>query len=392
MSLVTANGVNVLHASILMPLYGLWTADLVLDQPDGTGFDAGTKVSIACNGGLTFNGVVVPDRTGDYLDSVHVRVIAGAGGMTKPATVKGYAQPGAYVRDVLNQLATDSGETLSSDIAQSLLQTNLTAWATLKGTVSAALVSLIEIVVPDANWRMTPDGKLLVVEETWPASNEAYELIANNPSERSFDLGVDTFTIVPGVNLSGVGTVNRVEHYYTESGLRSHVMTQIADEDRGTGAAIQALARQMTAKLDFYALYDAKVAAQSADGATVDLIPSDKRIPQLQRVPLVLGTPGTVVKFVPGSFVRLGWNNGNPEQPYACLFQGGETVTSISFAGNSVPFVQGASKELGVLTLTVGGSATLAWTYKDANGVTTTGASGAPITLTGKGAQIVTVG
>ncbi len=392
MSLLTANGVGVLEASIIMPLYGLWTADLVLDQPDGTGFDAGTQVTISCDGGLTFVGVVVPDRTGDYLDAVHVRVIGGAGGMTKAATVKGYVQPGAFVRDVLNQLASDAGETLSPDIDQGLMSTNLAAWATLEGTVSAGLVSLIDIVSPEANWRMTPDGKLLVVVETWPDATADYELVANDPSQRSWDLGVDTFTVVPGVNLSGVGQVNRVEHYFTGEGLRTHVLTQLASEDRGTAAAIQALARQLTAKLDYFALYDAKVNAQSADGKTVDITPSDPRIPQLQRVPLVLGIPGTVAKVVPGTFVRLGWNDGNPEKPYACLFQGGETVSSMSIAGSGVPFVQGASKELGILTLTVGGSATLAWTYKDANGVTTTGASGAPITLTGKGAQIVTVG
>lgn len=330
MSLLTANNVNVLEASIIMPLYGLWTADLVLDQPDGTGFDAGTQVQILCDGGLTFVGVVVPDRTGDYLDAVHVRVIGGAGGMTKAATVKGYVQPGAFVSDVLNQLASDAGETLSPDIDSGLLTTNLTAWATLEGTVSAGLVSLIDIVSPTANWRMTPDGKLLVVVETWPDDTADYELIANDPAQRSWDLGVDTFTVTPGVNLSGVGQVNRVEHYFTEDGLRSHVLTQLANEDRGTAAAIQALARQLTAKLDYFALYDAKVNAQSADGTTVDITPSDPRIPQLQRVPLVLGTPATVIKFAPGNFVRLGWNDGNPEKPYACLFQGGETLTSYS--------------------------------------------------------------
>ena len=105
MSQVTINGVNVLSGSIVMPLRGVWTADLVIDQPDGSGFDAGTSVSIESEDGLTFTGTVAPDRTGDFLDAVHVRVLGGAGGMATTLTARGYVQPGAFVRDVLNGIA-----------------------------------------------------------------------------------------------------------------------------------------------------------------------------------------------------------------------------------------------------------------------------------------------
>src|SRR5262249_23221384 len=156
------NNVACIAASIVMPIFGVWSADLILDQPDGTGFDAGTQVTIHCDGGLDFVGTVVADRTGSFLDSVHVRVLGGAGGRGSAATVPGYNQPGALVRNVLNQLASDSGEILSSDITQDFLGTNLSAWATLHGTVSAALKQVIDVILPDANWRMGADGKLFV--------------------------------------------------------------------------------------------------------------------------------------------------------------------------------------------------------------------------------------
>ncbi len=74
MSLVTANGVTVIGGSIMMPLRGVWSADLVIDQPDGSGFDAGTAVAIKCADGIELDGTVVPDRTGSFLDAVHVRL------------------------------------------------------------------------------------------------------------------------------------------------------------------------------------------------------------------------------------------------------------------------------------------------------------------------------
>jgi hypothetical protein len=84
------------------------------------------------------------------------------------------------------------------------------------------------------------------------------------------------------------------------------------------------------AGVDFFALYDAKVVSQSADGATVDIQPVDSRLAGMQRVPLRLGLPGCTVKFAPGAIVRLGWDRGNPEFPYTCLFNGGESLISVA--------------------------------------------------------------
>jgi len=78
MALVSANDVAVLNGTIMMPLIGVWVADFVLDQPDGTGFDAGTKVTIASENGFELKGTVAPNRTGDYLDAVHVRILGGS--------------------------------------------------------------------------------------------------------------------------------------------------------------------------------------------------------------------------------------------------------------------------------------------------------------------------
>lgn len=393
MSLIKANSVPVLSGTIALPLVGVWTADLVLDQVDGTGFDAGTRVTIKAEDGVELTGTVSPDRSGTFLDSVHVRVVGGAAGMPTVVQPRAYVQPGAYVRDVLNGIATDSGETLSTTISASLLNTNLTAWAVMSVPAVQALLALIDIIAPSAHWRILNDGKLWVGEETWTTATPEYVELSANPSEGVFDLGVDSPSIVPGCTIDGIGKIGRVEHTIEAGKIRTRVLVYMGAEERGIRGAVAAMVRQEISGIDYYTFYDAKVQSQSDDGSTVDLQPVDTRLPGMSRVPLRWGLPGVVAKFAPGTMMRLGWDRGNPQYPYACLSQGGETVTQIQIAGTGEPFVAGTASEIGTLTLTVAGSATLSWTYLAAGDVVpTSGASGQPITLKGKKAQKVQLG
>jgi len=392
MSVVVANDVNVIAGTITMPLRGVWWADLVIDQVDGTGFDAGTEVTVKCDDGIELKGTVVPDRTGSYLDAVHVRLLGGKAGMSKEVKPKGFVQPGAYVRDVLGNINDASGESLDSTVSTSFLQMNLTAWATFAQAASQALTALLDIVAPAANWRFLENGKLWIGEETWPTVTVEHSVLSRNPSDGSVNVGVNSPSITPGCAIDGIGKINRVEHTIESGKIRSRLWVQLVDEERGVVAAVKKMVRQEIAGIDYFTLYDAKIQSQSSDGKTVDVQPGDVRLPGMSKVPLRNGVAATVCKVAPGTFVRVGWDRGDPSMPYACLWQGGETVTSIAIAGSDVPFVKGSSNQLGTLTLTVAGSATLAWTYVDATGTTTTGASGAPITLTGKTAQKVTIG
>jgi hypothetical protein len=329
MSLVTANGVSVLGGSILMPLVGVWTADLVVDRADS--LTAGASVSIEADG-FTLKGTIAPERAGEFLDATHVRVIGGKGGLAKTAQPRSYAQPGAYVRDVLNGLAQDSGETFATTTDAAFLATNLVAWAVMAVPVSQAMATLLQVVAPDLSWRILPDGTLWIGSESWTSSGVQFEILEQDPTHGQYELGVESPSIAPGVELADVGKVSRVEHRIGDDGVRSHVWT--SDTDRGIKSAVASLVKQAIPGIDYFALYDARVVTQSADGATVDLQPLDKRLPGFGRVRLKLGIPATVAKFAPGAIVRLGWDRGNPSLPFACLFDGGATLTTLEIAGN----------------------------------------------------------
>lgn len=85
---------------------------------------------------------------------------------------------------------------------------------------------------------------------------------------------------------------------------------------------LAAIVRALTARVDYCALYRAKVISQSADLLTVDVQPTavdpltgNPRMPGLTAVPLRAPAPGATV--VASGFVLVGFEDGDPRQPYA---------------------------------------------------------------------------
>lgn len=334
MALVTANNISVISGIISMPLSGIWSADLVIDKNDASNFEEGTKITISSQG-TNFVGTVVKGRSGDFLEAVHIKVIGGAAGMSNSSAPRSYVQPHAFVRDVLGGLTKDSGETLDSTTDSSFLSTNITAWAVTKVPVSRALTYLIELIDPTMSWRILLNGNLWVGNESWPNLDGQFFIMEQNPANKTTVLGVEYPFVYPGVTLNGVGRVERVEHQISHTEIRTKVWTEILTEERGIKEAIIAIAQQAIAGIDYYALYDAKVVSQSSDGTKVDVQPLDSRLPGMSSVPLCPGIPGTTMKVASGSFLRVGWSGGNPTLPYAAIWNGNETVTRISIAGDT---------------------------------------------------------
>lgn len=98
--------------------------------------------------------------------------------------------------------------------------------------------------------------------------------------------------------------------------------------------AFRRAVRSALSSVDYYALYRARVVSQS--GQKVDLTPDDKRLPGLQNVRLRHGVPGLEVTVIPGCYVLLGWDNGDPSAPFASLWDGGESVTKLVLKATTV--------------------------------------------------------
>lgn len=84
----------------------------------------------------------------------------------------------------------------------------------------------------------------------------------------------------------------------------------------------------------YHRQYPATVMRQ--DGMTVDLLPDDEKIRGvgLTRVPLRIGVPGMTCTLADRARVLLSFDNGNPDQPAAALFDPG-TVRQVVFDGGT---------------------------------------------------------
>ena len=374
MALVTlsspSTSAGVISGRIRIPRVGAWYADLVVDH--GASEDLAGAVELAIGNDQVRKGTA--HRLGDRLGRTHVRVVAGAGGLQTPCKPKAYGN--VPLRLPLNDVLSGAGEQLSSTADARVLAHQLPAWSTLaqaSGEVVAELAAAI-----GATWRMLVDGTLWVGVETWPSSEITdYSLVDSEPEFGRVKIASDEPTLLPGTSLD-LGNVSYVEHHIGADRVRTlaWVETAAAAFDR-VKAPWVAFTQAAMRKVDRYARFRARVVKQS--GNRFDVAPDSPYLPSFSNVPVRLGLPAASVSVNPGAYVLIGFMGGDPQQPYVASFEGGENNASPQPVAR-----KGDHADVGKLTLTVGGTATLAWTYVDADGVTTSGVSGGPITVKGK--------
>lgn len=324
--MVLVNNISILNVTITLPSTGNWVANLVLDTNDPTGFASGDAVSIVDDAGLTFSGSVVPLRTGLFIDTLHVRVAGGKNGVGKATTPRAFQR--AFVRDILNSLLADSGETLSSTVDQSLLSEQIGNWNIYSSSVAASLDLLLANIDPNLNWRILPNGELWIGIETFPADTSQFVIMAPcNPIEQMYTLGISNITFPQGVNLANIGNVSRIEYQILPSTLRAVVWTDI-NGGRGFLPDLQAIIEYVTDKTKYFGLYLGNVTAQSADWKTVDITSVNSAIPSMSTVPLLSGQ----YENITGMQVLFGWQGGNASAPFAISFINNTGAVALALA------------------------------------------------------------
>jgi len=220
MSLIKCGTSDVLTGHIHMPSRGPWFAELDLDTdtaPSG-------KVNLASDGGLSIKGTVVKPGA-DRRGIMHTRMVGGAGGLAVLVGAASYAN--ALLSDPLNAIMSASGESLSSTISTSITSIILPFWSHLVQSARAALDLLVSAAARALGlaltWRMLSDGTVWIGQETWPSQAMAAgaDLVRQFPSAGRYELGVQTLSLLPGVNLASVGNVGAVDHWVADSNLES---------------------------------------------------------------------------------------------------------------------------------------------------------------------------
>jgi hypothetical protein len=307
---------QLLSARIRMPLAGAWVGDFVLDSPSVSG-----QVSIDTGGpgGLVLVGTVVDSGTVEEITTA--RVVGGRGGLSTVIAGKDYSD--CPLRIVLADLLGAAGEELDDSSPTEGLDTDLPRWTTKPGTVATALDELAKAIGDFAVWRVLPSGKIRFGLEAWPEVNPDYVLIDSDPAHGRMTLAPEALTVQPGTVLRSKA-ITDVEHLIDGRTIRSELRygAKTTDTDRLKGA-LRALVRHWQAPLDRFALYPAEVVAQEPQGGALSVRPFDERMPPISGVKIRHGIPGVNVEVEPGARVLVGFEAGDPELPYASLWEEG---------------------------------------------------------------------
>ena len=308
--------------SLLVPRVGQWTADVTLDA------DAGPSGACSLSlDGRVYTGHVV--RGAVYAGAWRGRIVGSAGLLADaPAT----ALQGATLALVLRDLAGAVGITLAADTGA--LDAAAPRWHRHTGPASQAVADIAR--AAGYAWRVRPDGTLWLGADTWATVTPAspVDVLDELPEAGRITLAGDTLDIAPGQTLALRGRdpvrVGCVEHRATADDVQTVV---VAEREGGTLlAALERLLGRLTRRVDYTALWPARVVAQRGDGS-LDIVPDSPRVAPCQGVPYRT-LRGLSVDVAAGARVLLGYEGGDPSQPYALAWELGD-ATSVRVNGGS---------------------------------------------------------
>lgn len=304
--------------SLLCPRVGQWTADVTLDA------DAGPSGACSLSlDGRVYTGHVV--RGAVYAGAWRGRIVGSAGLLADaPAT----ALQGATLALVLRDLAGAVGITLAADTGP--LDAVAPRWHRHTGPASQAVADIAR--AAGYAWRVRPDGTLWLGVDTWSTVTPAspVDVLDELPEVGRITLAGDTLDIAPGQTLALRGRdpvrVGCVEHRATADDVQTVV---VAEREGGTLlAALERLLGRLTRRVDYTALWPARVVAQRGDG-TLDLVPDSPRVAPCQSVPYRT-VRGLSVEVAAGARVLLGYEGGDPARPYALAWELGDATVRVN--------------------------------------------------------------
>lgn len=312
MANVDLNGDPVLTLSLHLPLNGAWSAELQVASDVGLAPGDSATLDLP---GLSLIGTVV--RAGQFGERLRARLTGGTLDWSAHQEVKHYRETTA------DRVLADVGVEPETDIGASLPY-----WTRSPGTVGSTVQAVARHL--GYNWRVQPDGSIRIAEETptLAADPDAQE-ISRDPARGLVTVAPEQATILPGTTF-GEDSVGDVI-YDLDDTFRCRYYTEARGRLRG---AFDRLVRYLTRDALFLGQYAAEVVSQAADGS-LDLLPDDPRLRAqgLQSVPIRHGLPGVEVDVPSGERVLLGFDGGNPSQPYAALWHEG-SVSAVRIGGS----------------------------------------------------------
>ncbi len=328
MTAIRVAGFDVQAGTLTMPLVGAWHFEGLVDAD--AGLEPGEFANIEIEGGATLFGVI--RRGGVAFERAEIQVVGGAGGLSREVASAGYRN--ATARIVATDILTAVGEELSTTSDATVLGASLPFWGRQSMSAGAALDALVDAL--SASWRVLDDGTVWIGVDAYSAIvlPADAEVLAECRPIGQRTLVDETLSMRPGRTLDGV-RIAHVVHRISPDGIRTDVYAPRETTPAGDPirTALAAFVGRVMRRVDYHALYPARVVSQSGDDS-LDVQPDDARMPPLQRVPIRTFAPEISIKVQLGARVLVGFEAGDPKRPYAALWQSGALI-SVALAGSS---------------------------------------------------------
>ena len=324
----TVNGLPVVSGRLMIPLVGMWTADLELS---GAGALQGAVTVII--GNMTLQGAVY--RSSSFGGTTRVRLVAGAGGWRTVVPAQGYGNAGGVsCATVLNDVAAACGEAVNPPSGVMLGN----AWTRPDDVASTVLWQLVAVgAIP--SWYVDLTGTTQCV--AWPAStiSTPFTVTDQKPDEGLVVVATEDYASwVPGCSfsapqLAGALTSAGVNFVWGEDGtFRLEVL--YGTTDRFLGALAQFIQAQI-APTRFYGRY--RYTISNPTSSTVDITPVNSKLGLPTHQGVSLGSDSIATYTPPdGGTCHVQFLDGDPAYPVVVWTSGTATVVNVLGGSNPV--------------------------------------------------------
>jgi hypothetical protein len=219
--MLTVAGFPIVSLTLVLPLIGAWHADLVVSTEQAL-----ESPLVITDGTNSFNGTIVPNRSGFQGARFTARVVGGAGGLSKPLNAAHYRT--AKTRLIVSDILSAAGERGSAESDGATLEREVAKWSraggSTGGTAGASLSTLAERLA--VSWRVLPDGSVWFGPDTFPELAEPIEAPALEPDpiDGSRVIATELLQMRPGITHAGA-RVTRVVHTSSGGTLRTQYWT-----------------------------------------------------------------------------------------------------------------------------------------------------------------------
>lgn len=309
MSAATLNGIRVTKASVTIPAWGCWYAEVHLDSEHTL---TGAVTLVVAD--LTLAGTVLSG--GPTLGRSSYRIVAGAGGWGQTLPKKSYANDAQVkVSTVLEDAARECGETMAA--IDSDLRTG-PAYVRDAGPASRSLHEL----APSA-WYVDEAGT------TRLGARAAGELVGKVTRENPIDLArgmvvlaaESIATILPGVVIDGQSAVDVLHEISAEGGLRSTVWFEQSPSPLDS---FRDIIDQLYPDLKYRGLTEYRVVTLDGERLNLQPVRVSTGMPDLRRVPIRPGVAGCSVASTLGARVLVAFVDSDRARPVVVSFEDAE--------------------------------------------------------------------